>query len=297
MGPKLHVLILNIDYPPDTSDTALIFRDIALAMAKRHRVTALAGRPFYNPTERHPYYLFRRVISGNLTVERVGSTAFDRRSMAGRVLNYLSYLSLALLRSLAVKPDVVVAMTDPPLAGLVGALVAFVWKRPFVYNIRDLHPDMAVASGFVKPGLLVSMWDKMHQWVMRRADLIIVLGEDMRERVINKKDIQPQRVVVVRNGAPTSAIPVRKQHPTMDLIRGNSEFTVLHAGNLGFGGAFHTMVAAASRLEAHPIGFVLIGDGAACSRLEVQAAGLSNVRFLSYRPSSEIPLVLAAGDL
>ena len=71
--------------------------------------------------------------------------------MKRRVSNYLSYLALAVPRALAINPDVVLAMTDPPIAGLAGALVATLAGRPFVYNIRDMYPDMAVGGDIVAP--------------------------------------------------------------------------------------------------------------------------------------------------
>ena len=112
----------------------------------------LAGRPSYDPTERHPPYLLRREVQGNVTVERVGSTAFPRFRMMGRVSNYLSYLALAVPRALSIRSDVVVAMTDPPFEGLAGAFVSKLTGRPFVYNLRDMYPDMALGGDIVRAG-------------------------------------------------------------------------------------------------------------------------------------------------
>jgi len=40
----------------------------------------------------------------------------------------------------------------PPFAGIIGALVALLKGTPYVYNIRDLYPDMAVGGSIVEPG-------------------------------------------------------------------------------------------------------------------------------------------------
>ncbi len=50
----LHVLLLNEYFPPDTAATAKNAALVAEAIAERHYVTVLAGRPSYDPTERHP---------------------------------------------------------------------------------------------------------------------------------------------------------------------------------------------------------------------------------------------------
>ena len=41
-------------------------------------------------------------------------------------------------------------MTDPPVAGIAGAFVARMSGRPFVYNIRDMYPDMALGGDIVR---------------------------------------------------------------------------------------------------------------------------------------------------
>jgi len=88
----LHALVLNEYFPPDTSATAKNAALVVQALAQRHQVTVLCGRPSYDPAERHPPYLLRREVKGNVAIERVGSTAFPRFRMPGRVSNYLSYL-------------------------------------------------------------------------------------------------------------------------------------------------------------------------------------------------------------
>jgi hypothetical protein len=49
-------------------------------------------------------------------------------------------------------------MTDPPFEGIVAAFVALLKGKPFVYNIRDLYPDMAVGGSIVEAGLLTRVW-------------------------------------------------------------------------------------------------------------------------------------------
>ncbi len=210
----MHILLLNEYFPPDTSATAKCAAQVADALAEKHRVTVVAGRPSYDPTERHPRYLLRREVRGNLTVERVGSTAYPRFQMRRRVSNYLTYLSLAVPRALSIRSDVVLAMTDPPIEGIAGAMVARLSHRPFVYNIRDMYPDMAVGGAIVRPGRFTARWEAMHRWALRRAARVIVLGEDMRDRIV-AKGVDPGRVVIVRDG-----IPIPETHAFAGQSRG-----------------------------------------------------------------------------
>jgi glycosyltransferase involved in cell wall biosynthesis len=292
----MRILLLNQYFPPDTSATAKMAATVVNAISKRHDVTVLAGRPSYDPDEYYPFALLRRDQRNGVTVERVGSTAYPRHQMRRRVANYLSYVSLAMPRALAVKADIVLAMTDPPFAGIVGAKIARMKGIPFVYNIRDLYPDMAIGGEIVGPKGWVGIWEKLHRTALRQAARVIVLGEDMRERVL-AKGVDPSRVVVIRDGASIPAPAVPADHPAIREIRDSAEFVVLHAGNLGFYGAWPTLLGAARILPQNGIRMVFIGDGANRKQLEELNQGCPIVRFLPFRPVNEIPCVMAAGDL
>ena len=298
----MHILLLNEYYPPDTSATAKQAAIFAEALGRKHRVTVVAGRPSYDPEEFYPWQLLRREISGNITVERVGCTAYPRFQMSRRVSNYLSYAALATVRGLMVRADVVLCMTDPPFEGLVGALVAKLTGRPFVYNIQDLYPEMAVGGNIVRPSAAVRLWERLHRQALKSARRVIVIGDDMRDRIIDK-GVAPARVTVVRAGVRLAPLPANSlnaaslPHPAEREIRCGFRFVALHAGNLGFYGAWDTLLEAGRLLGDDGLGIVFVGDGAQKSRLVTVAADAPALRFLPFRPANEVPYVLSAGDV
>ncbi len=292
----MHILLLNEYYPPDTSATARMAQVVAEMLAERHKVTVVAGRPSYDPEQHYPYALLRRDVRNRVVVERVGSTAYPRHQMRRRVSNYLTYLALALPRTLTIRPDLILAMTDPPVAGIAGAFVAWLSGRPFVYNIRDMYPDMALGGEIVQPSRWVEQWEKMHRHALRRAARVIVLGDDMRDRIL-AKGVVAERVVVVRDGATFPASLPAEDDPMVREIRSGFPFVALHAGNLGFYGAWGTLLEAAELLRKENVGLVFIGDGANRGALEAAAASRANVRFLPFRPAEQVPHVMRAGDV
>ena len=294
----MKILLLNLYYPPDTSATAKMAHTVVDSVSVHHPVTVLCGRPSYDTNERRAWQLYQTETAGFARIIRVGSTAFPRFNIKKRLLNYLSYTALAIPWALFVKCDVVLAMTDPPFQGIIGAFVAMLKRKPYVYNIRDLYPEMALGGSLVRPGLLSRVWEALHRWALRRATRIIVLGEDMRARII-AKGVDPSRVVVIRDGAET--LPPNLLLPTPDpdvvrAIRGNFSFVLLHAGNIGFYGAWNTLVTAARKLASDGVGLVFVGDGAQRAEVEAAAAGSDNIRFIDYFPHGKIPSVLAAAD-
>ncbi len=292
----MHILLFNEYYPPDTSATAKIAVEIAETLAERHQVTVVAGRPSYDPDEYYPFAFLRRDSRNGVIVERVGSTAYPRHQMRRRVSNYLTYLALAVPRAISLRPDLVLAMTDPPVAGIAGAFVARRVGRPFVYNIQDMYPDMAVGGDIVRPSGWVERWEKMHRRALRQAARVIVLGDDMRERVL-AKGAAPERVVVVRHGTSFPESMPERSDPVVQEIRSGFDFVAIHAGNLGFYGAWPTLLTAAKILSNENTGLVFVGGGANREKLGASAVDAANVRFLPFRPVEQIPHVMMAGDV
>ena len=294
----MKILVLNLYYPPDTSATAKIAAAFLEPLASKHEVTLICGRPSYDPTEKRPWRLWQSERLRGVTVIRVGSTDYPRTQMSRRVLNYLTYVALSIPRALFVRSDLILAMTDPPFEGIVGAFVAMLKAQPFVYNIRDLYPDMALGGSIVEPGLLARVWETLHRWALRRATRVIVLGEDMRARIISK-GVAPDRVAIVRDGVelpPASSSASELDAEVVRTIRSGYRFVLLHAGNLGFYGAWETLLAAARELAEDGVSLVFVGDGAQRSRLEAAAAGATNVRFLPFFPTHQLASVLSAAD-
>ena len=93
--------------------------------------------------------------------------------------------------------------------------------------------------------------------------------------------------------APGTAASPPARPQVISAIRAEFRFVLLHAGNLGFYGAWETLLAAARELETDGVGLVFVGDGAQRARLEAAATGSANVRFLPFFPANKIASVLA----
>ena len=279
--------MVNQYFPPDTAATAGTTADLVGALQDAgHRVSVLCGRPSYDPDATTPWRPMRRESRNGSDLERVGSTSFDRRKIEGRTANYLSYLAMAGVRALLMpRPDVVVAGSDPPLA--VWVALAAARRRPVVYVVRDLHPEAAVAAGWLPPGLVARLWERLHRAALSRSSLIVCLGETMASR-LRDKGLALERIVVVPDGGRP---PLQAVEPSVvEELRAGADFVALHAGNLGSAGAWRTLVDAVGRVGG--VRLLFVGDGAAAPELRARGADV-----VAFRPASELASVMAAGDV
>jgi glycosyltransferase involved in cell wall biosynthesis len=289
----VRILIVNQYFPPDASATAYLLGELAEDLAARHEVTVVAGRPSYSAES-------SRFRPKDVEVLRVASTTFSRATLRGRACNYLSFLAGSLVRgALLPRPDVVVAMTDPPVIGVVGAVLSLRYRRPLVHVCHDLYPDIAIALGKLGPGLAANAWRTVNRLVWSRAALVCAVSRDMKAKLVGR-GVPEDRIAVV----PTWASPQEPDPAGAAALRGemgwNGRTVVMHAGNLGLAQDAGTILDAAGELRGRDdVAFVFLGDGAGKRALVERAERerLRNVTFLAHRPKEEAQRLMEAADL
>ncbi len=113
MRGRPHLLVLNEYYWPGREATAHLLTELCEGLARELEVTVVTGLP------RTPNVRPGSVVRNGVRIVRVPSTAFDRRRLVFRALNYGTYLALSLIEGMRVRrPDAVLAMTDPPVVGV-----------------------------------------------------------------------------------------------------------------------------------------------------------------------------------
>jgi colanic acid biosynthesis glycosyl transferase WcaI len=190
----------------------------------------------------------------------------------------------------------------PPLTVGISAWIISKLKRvPFVYDVQDLWPESALASGLMREGPLVRFLYRLADWVYRRAPRILVVSESAKA-YLEARGVDASKIAVAPHWVdlqPFAAPPVRD-------VRGEfgwgDDFVVMFAGNLGMVQGLETVIAAAARVETAGTGpavrFVLVGDGADRPRLEmlIEAQGVRSVSFAGRHAASEMPAFLRAAD-
>lgn len=215
-----------------------------------------------------------------------------------RVINYISFAISAVLYGVfgAKSADVIYVYHPPLTVGLAAAVISAIRRIPFVYDVQDLWPDTLRATGMVNSNALLSLTEKMCNWVYRRASHIVVLSEGFRQRLA-QRGVPIKMVSVIHNWCDESALKGGGLGADVVLPEG---FNVVFAGNMGHAQALHCVLDAAEILDTHEnvINFIFVGSGLEKLNLENSAKqrGLSNVRFMPRLPVNEVGTLLRAAD-
>ncbi len=181
----MRILVLNQYFHPDLASTGQLLTELCEDLAEHHEVTVVAGRPSYSPIHStRTRGLVSRDRHGNVEVLRTWSTSFPRSSMTGRLSNYATYLTSCLVGAFrAGRPDVVLAMTDPPIVAAAAFIASRIYRVPFVYVNQDIFPEVGVALGRIRNPVLIRSLAKLNRTLRNRAVRVVAIGRDKSQRL------------------------------------------------------------------------------------------------------------------
>lgn len=299
MTEAVHVCFFNRSYWPDHGATGQLLTELAEDLVRHHgfEVTVIAGFPVGAKG-----HVPAREVRNGVEIIRARGTTFSPRRFAGRAANYLTYFVSSSVAGVRVaRPDIVVALTDPPIIGLVASVLASVRRARFVFMCQDIFPEVAALLEDFQSAAVNKALELVNRFLVWRADAVLALGETMKRRLVEGKGADPRRVHIIDNWADCAAlVPGPKDNPFSRAHALRDHFVVMHAGNIGLSQNLDVVLDAAERVKAHSgIRFVFVGDGSRRAALEQAARerNLANVLFLPYQPRADMPKSYATADV
>jgi colanic acid biosynthesis glycosyl transferase WcaI len=294
----MRIVLLNQYYAPDAAATAQIAADLGAELVRAgHDVHAICCDRSYGQPKRR--YSRRETIDG-VQIDRVRSTAFGRGSSIGRLTDYATFLSGAARRLLfGPRPDVVVALTTPPMVAYVPLMLRRYRGFKVVFWSMDVYPEVAFKLGALKRGSLFGrLFAALSHRILGESDVTVALGETMAARL---HELGARKVEVVHNWADEKAIIPRPAlgHPSRTEWGWMKRFVVLYSGNLGLAHEFDTLIAAAGKLaETMPnVLFAFAGVGPRLREVREGTLHLPNIEFHDFVERSRLGESLTAGDV
>jgi colanic acid biosynthesis glycosyl transferase WcaI len=305
------VLVLSLVFPPDAVSTAQIMGDLVQDLRESgHSVFVITTTPHYNrdpdAEARQPMRRWwgRLIQRGDYYGAPVFHTAMPAKSgsVPLRLLAWALFHLLSLLVGIfsVRKVEVIIAPSPPLSIGVVAWLLGMWHRAPFIYNVQELYPDIAINLGAVRNPAMIGLLFALERFVYAKASRVTLIADRMRRRLL-EKGIPPDRAVVVPNFVDVGLLQAVAAPNGFTREFGlDGKFVVCYAGNLGPAQGLETLLDA-SRLLADESGIVvvLVGGGTLWNALaeRIQGEQLSNVRLLPHQPFARVPEIYGASDL
>ncbi len=272
-------------------------------------VTVLAGMIHYNAHEKRQEYkgkYFVKKQQGDITVWRCHVSESYNKNFIGRLWGYFSVMFSTLwagLFKLKGKYDVILVTSPPLFVGITAYLLSRIKRKPYLFEIRDLWPESAIDTGVLKNKLIIKLAFWVESFLYKKAALINVLTPAFRDHLIEKKKINPKKIIFIPNAADFSLSEDLLQNFDANDFRiqlgWDKKFVITYVGAHGVANHLDQILDAAELLKDTNVLFVLIGDGMSKKGLikNAQDRNLHNVLFLDSVQKREVFKYILASNM
>lgn len=196
--------------------------------------------------------------------------------------------------------DVIYATSTPLTVGVPALAARLLRRRPYVFEVRDVWPEVPIAMGILRNPLAVRAATWLERTIYRWASAIVPLSPGMAESV--RKSAPPNvEIVTISNACDTELFrPELNGRDTRRSFGWEDRFVCVHTGAMGRANGLDTILRAAQHFRDDPqILFAVIGEGKEKARLlaERERLGLTGLQIGDAVPKAQMPQVLAAADV
>lgn len=196
--------------------------------------------------------------------------------------------------------DLVIATSTPLTIGIPALILKWFKKIPYVFEVRDLWPEVPIQMGAIKNNFLISLTRKLEKTIYKNANHVIALSPGMQDGVL--KYIPIDKTSMISNMAKMDEFWPREKNVMMmkDLGLKENSFKVIHFGSLGLANGAHTIIESAKLMkEIDDVEFLFVGGGSTEKDLidEVNKNKLTNVKFLGKFPMKELSEIVNFSDV
>nr|WP_218947876.1 glycosyltransferase family 4 protein [Pollutimonas harenae] len=224
----------------------------------------------------------RRGVVDGIDVLELNLEYSNSDGFAKRVRTFLSFALRSVKVALTEQYDLVFATTTPLTAGIPGILARWLRSKPFVFEVRDLWPELPKAMGVVTNPVLLSAMSLL-EWVSyRSAHSLIGLSPGIVEG-IKKRGVPAERITMIPNGCDLDIFATEAEPWRPEEIA-DTDLMAIFAGTHGIANGLDAVLDAAAELKRRGISdikLLLIGNGKLKPALQERARreGLDNVVF------------------
>lgn len=223
----------------------------------------------------------------------------NKLGLAARAGQFMRYAWKSARLAMAEPADIVVATTTPLTAAIPG-IAARLRGRTFVFEVRDLWPELPKAMGVIRNPLLLAMLRGLEWAGYRSASRLIGLAPGIVDGIRNG-GAGNKPVAMIPNGCDIDIFGGVRSGQRLSCDEANP-LTAIFSGTHGVANGLDAVLDAAAVLQRRGdrrIRFLLIGDGKEKPALQARAAAehLANVQFRSPVDKASLAVLLQQADV
>ncbi len=223
-----------------------------------------------------------------------------------RALTFLLFALKSIRIALTLNYDVVFATTTPLTAGIPGIFARWLRRKPFVFEVRDLWPELPKAMGVISNPVVLWLMSMLEWLSYRSATRCIGLSPGIVEG-IQRRGVSEEKILLIPNGCDLDIFGSKgDQFESVKPWRpegvSEHELMAVFTGTHGMANGLNAVLDAAAHLKAKKedgIKLVLVGQGQLKPELQrlAKERALDNVVFHEPVNKQKLAALMASADI
>ena len=268
-----------------------------------HKVTMACGSYHGGVTGLSSHFTdgVREGVVGGINVVEFQLEYSNYQNFMARTMVFLKFAIKSIKLALTENYDLVFATSTPLTAGMPGILARWLRGKKFVFEVRDLWPELPREMGVItNPVILGAM--SLLEWISyRSANACIGLSPGIVQG-IQKKSQSNKPIAMIPNGCDFDLFDNIDMDPKRPAGVTPQDIVAIFTGAHGIANGLDAVVKAAEVLKKrgrNDIKLVFIGDGKLKPSLKATAEekGLSNCIFKEPVPKKELAAYMRGADI
>jgi len=183
-----------------------------------------------------------------------------------RIISFLAFSFRGIKIAIYRDYDIIFATSTPLTAGIPGIFAKYLKNKKFVFEVRDLWPELPKAMGVIKNPIILKLMDFLETVSYKSADGIIGLAPGIVSGI--RKKVPNKNIVMIPNGCDNNLIKKKNN------FQSRNKFIATFTGAHGFANGLNIILDAAKiiqNLNESDIEIHFIGDGAVKESLQKRA--------------------------
>lgn len=243
----------------------------------------------------------REVVIDGIKVIYLQEAYSQDMSISTRLKAFLGFVWKSITEAKKQKDiDLVIATSTPLTVGITALYMKWFKKTPYIFEVRDLWPEVPIQMGAFKSPLIVKPTCWFEKTIYKNAEHVIALSPGMQDGVI--KYIPKEKTSMIPNMSKIDEFWPREKNVALEQKLGlnPNSFKVIHFGSLGLANGAETIIESAKLLkDDSSVEFLFVGGGSTEDKLieECQKHQLNNVKFLGRFPMKEMSEIVNLSDV
>jgi glycosyltransferase involved in cell wall biosynthesis len=298
----MRILFLTDNFPPEVNAPASrTFEHCREWVNAGHQVTVITCAPNFPQGKVYTGYqnkLYQVEEMSGIRVIRVWSYITANEGFVKRILDYISFAVMAVFAGLFKRCDLIVATSPQFFTAVGGCVLAFLKRKPWVMEVRDLWPESIRAVGAMQDGRVYRLLERLELFLYRHARAVVVVTDAFKEN-LRSRGIREEKIYVIKNGVLLDQFSPRPKDAALVAELGlEGKFVLAYLGTHGMAHALDFVLRASAALPEE-VRVLLIGDGAEKAKLLKikENEGYHKVLMLPSVTKSEIARYIAISDV